>query len=91
MDWYLQGTLEKHIGCPVNVRTLFPHPADFITDLEKWWRLIAGFAVAKRIQSPPLISISRRSFGNDLRESQLGPYLTTRYLELKKECLRMHS
>lgn len=88
LDWYLQGTLEKHIGCPVNVRTLFPHPADFIADLEKWWRLIAGFAVAKRIQSPPLISISRRSFGNDLRESQLGPYLTTRYLELKKECLR---
>lgn len=88
LQWYADGTLEKEIGCTVSVKDIFPTAESFIADLEKWWRLIAGFAVAKRIQSPPLLSVSRRSFGNDLRESQLTPYYTTRYLELKKKLLQ---
>jgi NAD+ synthase (glutamine-hydrolysing) len=87
LEWYLDGTLEQHIGCDVNVHTLFPKAGDFIADLERWWRLIAGFAVAKRIQSPPILSISRRSFGNDLREAQLKPYFTVRYEKLKEKAL----
>lgn len=87
LQWYLEGTLEEHIGCSVRVADLFPTAAAFIADLERWWNLIAGFAVAKRIQSPPLLSVSRRSFGNDLRESQLKPYYTTRYEELKQQAL----
>lgn len=87
LEWYTEGTLETHIGSSVNVRQLFPTTKSFIDDLEKWWRLIAGFSVAKRIQSPPNISVSRRSFGYDLREAQLKPYYTTRYLELKKRLL----
>lgn len=87
LTWYLEGTLEKNIGCSVDVRKLFPTAKEFIDDLERWWRLIAGFAVAKRIQSPPILSISRRPFGNDLREAQLSPYFTTRYLELKEQIL----
>lgn len=87
LEWYLEGSLEKHLGCSVDIHSLFPKTADFIADLERWWRLIAGFAVAKRIQSPPILSISRRSFGNDLREAQLKPYYTTRYEELKKKAL----
>lgn len=87
LQWYSENTLEEHIGCSVEVKKLFPTASAFITDLEKWWHLIAGFAVAKRIQSPPLISISRRSFGNDLRESQLKPYYTTTYKKLKEKLL----
>lgn len=86
LAWYREGTLEDHIGCAVKVNTLFPTAADFVRDLEKWWHLFAGFAVAKRIQAPPLIAISRRPFGYDLRESQVAPYYTDRYLEMK-ECL----
>lgn len=88
LEWYLAGTLEENLGCSVKVADLFATPADFIADLEKWWRLIAGFAVAKRIQSPPLLSVSRRSFGYDLREAQLTPYYTTRYEELKAQILK---
>ena len=87
LTWYLDGTLEKNIGCTVDVHQLFPTAKEFIDDLERWWRLLAGFAVAKRIQSPPILSISRRPFGNDLREAQLTPYFTTRYLELKERLL----
>lgn len=87
LQWYLDGTLEKHIGCAVDVHQLFPTAKEFIADLERWWRLLAGFAVAKRIQSPPLLSISRRAFGNDLREAQMAPYYTTKYLALKEQVL----
>lgn len=85
--WYAEGTLAEHIGSSADIYQLFPTTQEFIADLEKWWNLIAGFAVAKRIQSPPILSVSRRSFGNDLRESQLRPYYTTRYLELKEKLL----
>ena len=87
LTWYLDGTLEKNIGCAVDVHQLFPTARELIDDLERWWRLLSGFAVAKRIQSPPILSISRRPFGNDLREAQLTPYYTTRYLELKERIL----
>ena len=87
LTWYLDGTLEKNIGCTVDVQQLFPTAKEFIDDLERWWRLLSGFAVAKRIQSPPILSISRRPFGNDLREAQLTSYFTTRYLELKERVL----
>ncbi|ERT61952.1 NAD(+) synthase [Megasphaera vaginalis (ex Srinivasan et al. 2021)] len=88
LEWYAAGTLEDHIGCPLKVAAIFPTAASFIADLEKWWNLIAGFAVAKRIQAPPLLAVSRRSFGNDLRESQVKPYYSTAYLALKEKLLR---
>ena len=85
--WYSQSCLEKKIGAKIDINTVFDTPAAFINDLEKWWNLFSGFAVAKRIQSPPLLSVSRRSFGNDLRESQIHPYYTDSYLDLKKKIL----
>lgn len=87
LRWYKEGTLETHIGTPVSVKALFPKASDFIADLERWWNLFAGFSVAKRIQSPPLLAISRRPYGYDLRESQMQPYYTDGYLALKKELL----
>lgn len=87
LAWYTEGNLEEHLGCTVKVKNLFPTAADFINDLERWWNLFAGFAVAKRIQAPPLIAISRRPYGYDLRESQVRPYYTDRYLEMKRRML----
>lgn len=87
LQWYAEGTLEAHIGTPLAVKDIFPDAAAFIADLEKWWKLFAGFAVAKRIQSPPLLAVSRRPYGYDLRESQLAPYFTDAYLALKEQLL----
>lgn len=91
LAWYAEGNLEEHLGCQVKVKDLFPTSADFIRDLERWWNLFAGFAVAKRIQAPPLIAISRRPYGYDLRESQVRPYYTDRYLEMKRRMLPVES
>ncbi len=88
LSWYREGILETKLGTPLSVSDIFRSDADFIADLERWWKLFAGFAVAKRIQSAPILSVSRRPFGYDLRESQLAPYFTDRYLKMKADILR---
>lgn len=86
--WYEQDILEEKIGCQQGlVRQLFSTPAKFIKDLEKWWSLYTGMAVAKRIQAPPVLAISRRAYGFDHREAQNGTYFTTNYLKLKAKLL----
>lgn len=89
LQWYLDGTLEAQVQCPPGlVRQLFADASSFIADLERWWNLYSGMAVAKRIQAPPVLAVSRRAYGFDHREAQNGPYYTRRYRQLKKEALR---
>ena len=86
LEWYAAGTLEENIGCePGIVKQYFPTASDFIADLERWWNLFTGMAIAKRIQAPPILAVSRRAYGFDHREAQNGPYYTRRYRELKAE------
>lgn len=65
---------------------VFTSDEDFINDLEHKWRLFK-INVFKRIQSPPIIAVSKRAFGFDLRESQNGPYFTQGYKEIKEKIL----
>lgn len=88
LTWYKDGVLEKKIGCQAGlVKELFPNTKVFIDDLEYWWMQYSGMAVAKRIQAPPVLAVSRRAYGFDHREAQNGPYFTARYYQLKKEIL----
>ena len=88
LEWYAAGTLEKELGCaPDLVCQYFPTAADFIADLERWWELFTGLAVAKRIQSPPILAVSRRAYGFDHREAQNGSYYTKKYRALKARLL----
>lgn len=88
LTWYSENTLEEHLGCKTGlVQKYFPTAKEFIQDLERWWNLFTGMAVAKRIQAPPILAISRRAYGFDHRESQNGPYYTRAYKELKKQLL----
>ncbi len=86
--WYKAGILEKEIGCAEGlVQKYFPTAEEFINDLERWWKLFTGMAVAKRIQSPPILAVSCRAYGSDHCESQNSPHFTHAYNELKKELL----
>lgn len=86
--WYQKGTLEEEIGCEAGlVKRIFKTHQDFILDLERWWKLYSGMAVAKRIQAPPVLAVSRRAYGFDHREAQNSLYFTTRYNKLKAELL----
>ncbi len=53
-------------------RSLFKTREAFVADCTRWWKLYTGMAAFKRVQLPPVLSLSRRSFGFDHRES-IGP------------------
>ena len=85
--WYSQGELQNRLGLPHPINHWFPDASRFIQDLERWWKLFKGMGVVKRVQSPPLVALSRRAFGYDYRESILPVWWSQRYLELKDALL----
>ncbi len=87
LEWYAAGELETRLGYKGSIADILPTSAAFVADLERWWNLYQGMAVAKRIQAPPVLAVKRRAFGFDKRESLMGPRYTMRYLELKKKLL----
>lgn len=88
LNWYIAGTLEKEIGCEAGlINEIFTNAKDFIYDLEKWWGLYTGMGIAKRIQSPPVIAVSRRAFGFDHRDSQNQMYFTSSYREMRQKII----
>ncbi len=88
LSWYAEDCLEEQIGCRAGlINELFPDAKEFISDLERWWRQYCGMGIAKRIQAPPIMAVSRRAFGFDQREAQNGVYFTQKYLQLKAALL----
>ncbi|MDU2066199.1 MAG: NAD(+) synthase [Sporomusaceae bacterium] len=87
--WYSQGILEDKLGCKQGlIQKHFATADAFISDLERWWNLYSGMGIAKRIQAPPVLAISRRAFGFDHREAQNQPYYTQKYQILKQELIQ---
>ncbi len=87
LDLYIKGELEKELKLEQGmIKKYFPTDVEFVADLEHKWRLYK-INIFKRIQSPPIIAISRRAFGFDLRESQNGYYFTRKYEEMKERLL----
>lgn len=92
LSWTLAGfgTLEKELGWfnKASIMYLFDYDEKkFVDDLERWWNCYQGLAVAKRIQAPPVVAVSRRAFGFDHREAQVGITYTERYIELKNKLI----
>lgn len=49
----------------------FASDDEAIADMKLWYRRYKGIALAKRIQMPPILSVSRRAYGFDYREAQM--------------------
>jgi NAD+ synthase (glutamine-hydrolysing) len=82
-----EGKLEQTLRMePGALSGYFINVKEFITDLEHKWRLYK-LSIFKRIQAPPIIAVSKRAFGFDLRESQNGVYFTQKYQQLKSSML----
>lgn len=84
---YDEGCLEELLQLKAPISSYFTSPEDFFADLERWWNLQSGFAIAKRIQAPPLIVVSSRAYGSDFSEAQMKPYFSSEYYRLKDKVL----
>ena len=94
LQHYLDRNLAEYLNHGDNsdltedlIRSHFPDVKTFTDDLERWYKLFKGMGVAKRIQAPPIIAVTRRAYGFDYRESAIQPYFTRKYLELKAKHL----
>jgi NAD+ synthase (glutamine-hydrolysing) len=88
LEYYAKGNLSEIIKCDQSlINKYFPTAEEFIADLEHKWKLFK-ISYFKRIQCPPIITVTKRAFGFDLRESQNGIYFTQKYIKLKKELLK---
>ena len=88
LEWYRAGELPERIGWndAERFRAWFPNARSFVDDLE-WVDGQLRINYFKRIQAPPIIVLSKRAFGFDLRESQLPAYAPRAYETLKRALL----
>lgn len=85
---YGAGELECLLGCEAGLsKELFRDAAAFVQDCEYWWRMYRTTGVAKRLQAPPLLALSRFPYGEEKPQAQEGVYCSGEYLKLKKELL----
>ena len=89
-EWMLEGTFFERIGWNGSLRSLddFAGAEEWIEDLE-WIDRQLRVNYFKRIQAPPIIVVSKRAFGFDLRESQGPEYRPRRYGSLRAEAARI--
>ncbi|NKB67115.1 MAG: NAD(+) synthase [Candidatus Latescibacteria bacterium] len=90
LQWAIEGRLLAGLGWsePERFRAYFPSAADWVDDLE-WIERQVRINYYKRIQAPPIIVLSKRAFGFDLRETQWPGYMPRRYAGLRERVLGM--
>lgn len=94
LQHYIDGDLAEYLNhgdqtelTESLIRQHFPDAKTFVADLERWYKLFKGMGVAKRIQAPPTIAVTRRAYGFDYRESAIQPYFTRKYLMMKEKIM----
>ena len=90
LGWFAEGVLLERIGWRDAERFFgyFADTAAWVEDLE-WLAAQVRTSTFKRIQAPPIIVLSKRAFGFDLRESQLPAYPLRSYSALRRKVLSM--
>ena len=88
LAWFLDGTLLDVLDWKdlESFRRYFPDSRSWLEDLE-WVTGQLQASYFKRIQAPPVIVVSKRAFGFDLRESQLPRYRPKAYEERRNRVL----
>jgi NAD+ synthase (glutamine-hydrolysing) len=79
--------LEEKLGLDKNILDYFETKKDFIEEIEKLWKLKHN-NFFKRIQYPPILTLTSSAFWTDYRESQNWVYFWNNYEKIKKEILQ---
>jgi NAD+ synthase (glutamine-hydrolysing) len=89
LEWFLEGSLFDNLewNDPARFLAHFSSVESWVSDLE-WVERQLLSSYFKRVQAPPLIVVSKRAFGFDLRESQLPAYSPRKYTALKSKVLQ---
>ena len=90
LEWMRDGVFFDRIAWHGSKPSLdeFAGAEEWIEDLE-WVDRQLRVNFFKRIQAPPIIVVSKRAFGFDLRESQAPEYRPRRYGALREEVARI--
>ena len=86
MTWWLEGTLHTNLNISIDLlkRWNIIDANVFLKDLEWFFKLLQK-NIFKRIQTGPIILLSKSCWGFDHRESQLPFIKTTKVLELEEK------
>lgn len=76
----------KAINKDSMTKKLFPTVEEFCADLERWYGLYTGLAAAKRIQAPPVITLSMQP-EEVINDVQLSRYIPRSYKILKEKAI----
>ena len=89
LQWRLDGELFARLNWSdaAQFARYFPSPSDWVEDLE-WIERQMRINTFKRIQAPPIIVLSKRAFGFDLREAQLPAYRPRGYERLRERVIK---
>jgi NAD+ synthase (glutamine-hydrolysing) len=89
LKWYGKGILCEKLGISEHLFKKYhlDESEIFIEDLE-WVVKSMQRAVFKRIQSPPIIILSKGAYGYDVRESQLPVSMTVQYKKMREQILK---
>jgi len=90
LQWFIEGELFERLGWSdgERFRAYFPDARSWVEDLE-WVEQQVHLNYFKRVQAPPIVVLSKRAFGFDLRESQLPAYRPRTYAGLKDRVVEM--
>lgn len=88
LQWFIAGAFFERLGWAdqEQFRAYFPDTRSWVDDLE-WVDRQVRINYFKRVQAPPIVVLSKRAFGFDLRESQLPAYQPRKYERLRGEVL----
>ena len=68
----MNGTLCETLGVDAAYfKKQLPTVEAALDDMRHWYRRFKGLALAKRIQFPPILSLSGHAFGGEYHESQV--------------------
>lgn len=87
LEYYRDWILEKELKLNNKISDYFENTESFIKDLEKVNSNL-GLYFFKRIQAPPIITVSKRAFWFDFREAILDNYMIDEYRELREELIK---
>jgi NAD+ synthase (glutamine-hydrolysing) len=89
-QWHLHGDFFSLLGWDEEecFYQYFPNPQSWVDDIE-WVERQIRINFFKRIQAPPIIVLSKRAFGFDLRESQRPEYNPREHVRFKSKILSM--